>query len=149
LALLKDLPRAYAQRPSGRLERAAFRGRQVSGKTIGIVGLGGIGREIARLAQGLGMRGIGMRRSAEPVEYVERLCPPSELHALLAESDLVVLATQLTDETHRLIDRAAFAAMRRGAFVINVARGELIDEAALAEALRSGQVAGFAADVYE
>ena len=149
LALCKEFPRAFAQRSSGRFERSAFRGRQVAGKTIGVVGLGGIGRQVARVARGLGLRVIGTRRSSEPVEHVERLYPPTGLHALLAESDLVVLATQLTAETHHLMDAAAFAALKPGAFLINVARGELIDEAALIDALRSGRLGGFAADVYE
>jgi phosphoglycerate dehydrogenase-like enzyme len=77
------------------------------------------------------------------------LYPPSELHAVLAQSDVVVVASQLTAETHHLMSAAAFDAMKPGAFLANVARGELIDEAALADALRSGQVGGFAADVYE
>jgi phosphoglycerate dehydrogenase-like enzyme len=149
LALCKEFPRAFAQRSTGRLERAAFRGRQVAGKTVGVVGLGGIGRQVARLARGLGMRVIGMRRSSEPVEHVERLYPPSELRALLGQSDTVVLTTQLTAETHHLMDEAALAAMKPGAYLINVARGELIDQAALLHALRSGRLGGFAADVYE
>jgi phosphoglycerate dehydrogenase-like enzyme len=148
LALLKDLPRASAQRAAGHFERAPFRGRQVAGKTLAVIGLGGIGREVARLARALGMRVIGTRRSAEPVEHVDMLYPPSELATVLGQSDVVVLATQLTAETERLIDQAALAAMKPGAFLINVARGELIDEAAVLPALRSGHVAGFAADVY-
>ena len=149
LALVKELPRAFAQRSAGHLDRAAFRGREVAGKTIGVVGLGGIGREVARLASALGMRVVGTRRSSEPVEHVERLYPPAELHALLGESDMVVLASQLTAETHHLLDGAAFAVMKPGAFLINVARGELIDEAALFRALESGHLGGFGADVYE
>ena len=148
LALCKEFPRAFAQRSAGRLDRQAFRGRQVAGKTLGVVGLGGIGREVARLAHALGMRVVGTRRSSEPVEYVDWLYRPSELRALLAESDLVVVAAQLTSETHHLLDEAAFAAMKPGAFLINVARGELIDEAALLQALQSGRLGGFAADVY-
>ena len=149
MALCKELPRAFGQRAAGTLDRQAFHGRQVAGKTLAVVGLGGIGQEVARLARALGMRVIGTRRSAEPVARVERLYPPSELHAVLAQSDLVVIASQLTAETHHLLNAAAFAALKPGAFVVNVARGELIDEAALADALQSGQVGGFAADVYE
>jgi D-2-hydroxyacid dehydrogenase (NADP+) len=149
LALCKELPRAFAQRSSGHLDRSAFRGRQVAGKTMGVVGLGGIGREVARLARALGMQVIGTRRSSDPVEHVDQLYPPSDLHAVLGRSDLVVVASQLTEETHHLLDEAALAAMKPGAFLINVARGELIDETALVEALRCGQVGGFAADVYE
>ena len=149
LALAKEFPRAFAQRSSGHLERAAFRGRQVTGMTMGIVGLGGIGREVARLARGLGLRVIGMRRSSDPVEHVAQLYPPTELHALLGRSDVVVVSAQLTTETHHLLDEAAFAAMKLGGLLINVARGELIDEAALVAALRSGHLGGFAADVYD
>jgi phosphoglycerate dehydrogenase-like enzyme len=149
LALCKELPKAFAQRSSGHFERSAFRGRQVAGKTAGVVGLGGIGQQVARLAHALEMNVIGTRRSAEPVEHVEQLYPPSELHAMLARSDIVVLAAQLTAQTHHLIDDPALAALKPGAFLINVARGELIDEAALTRALHSGHLGGFAADVYE
>lgn len=149
LALCKEFPRAFRQQASGQFERSSFRGRGVAGKTLGVVGLGGIGRAVARLARGLGMRVIGARRSSEPVEHIEALYPPSGLHALLAQSDLVVVAAQLTPATHHLIDAAAFGAMRPGTFLINVTRGELVDEAALLEALRSGHLGGFAADVYE
>ena len=149
MALAKELPRAFEQRAAGTLDRQAFDGRQIAGKTLAVVGLGGIGREVARLGRALGMRVIGTRRSVAPVEHVERLFRPSELHEALGQSDVVVVASQLTAETHHLMDAAAFAAMKPGAFLVNVARGELIDEAALADALRSGQVGGFAADVYE
>lgn len=149
LAFCKEFPRAAAQRSTGRLDRTAVHGQQVAGKTIGVVGLGGIGREVARLARGLGMRVVGVRRSSEPVEHVEQLYPPTELYALLARSDFVVMATQLTAETHHLLDSAAVAAIKPGAVVINVARGELIDEEALIHALRSGHLGGFAGDVYE
>jgi glyoxylate/hydroxypyruvate reductase len=149
LALLKDLPRAFTQRAANEFNRQAFQGRQVAGKTMGVIGLGGIGQQVARLASALGMRVIGTRRSGEPVEHVERLYPPTEPHAVLGRSDVVVLSSQLTAETHHLMDAAAFAAMRPGAILLNVARGELIDEGALVEALRSGHLTGFAADVYE
>ena len=149
MALCKELPRAFSQRAAGALDRQAFNGRQVAGKTLAVIGLGGIGQQVARLGRAVGMRVIGTRRSQEPVEHVDRLYPPSELHAVLAQSDLVVIASQLTAETHHLMNAAAFAALKPGAFVVNVARGELIDEAALADALRSGRVGGFAADVYE
>jgi len=147
LALFKELPKAARQ--AGQMDRRAYRARQVAGKTLGVVGLGGIGQQVARLASGLGLRVVGSRRSAEqPVEHVERVYPPSQLPDLLGESDVVVLATQLTAETHHLIDAAALRAMRQGAFLLNVARGELIDEPALIQALQSGHLGGFASDVY-
>jgi phosphoglycerate dehydrogenase-like enzyme len=95
------------------------------------------------------MRVVGSRRSVrQPVPHVERLYAPAELHALLAESHVVVLAAQLTRDTHHLIDRPALAAMPPGAYLLNVARGELVDEAAVLDALRSGHLGGFATDVY-
>jgi phosphoglycerate dehydrogenase-like enzyme len=149
MALAKELPRAFRQCADGQIDRQAFTGRQIAGKTLAVVGLGGIGREVARLGRALGMRTIGTRRSSEPVEHVDALYQPSRLPEVLVQSDVVVIASQLTAETHHLMNAAAFAALKPGAFVVNVARGELIDEAALADALRSGQVGGFAADVYE
>lgn len=148
MALYKELPRAFGQRAAGAFDRQAFAGRQVAGKTLAVIGLGGIGREIARLGRALGMRVIGTRRSSEPVEHVERLYGPADLHAVLAQGDVVALAAQLTAETRHLLDAAAFAALKPGALLVNVARGELIDEAALVRALESGRVGGFAADVY-
>ncbi|MGE3270492.1 MAG: D-2-hydroxyacid dehydrogenase [Chloroflexota bacterium] len=149
LALLKELPRAFSQRAAGKLDRQAFTSKSVAGKTLAVIGLGGIGQQVARLGRALGMQVIGTRRSQEPVEHVDELYSPSQLHVVLAQSDVVVIASQLTAETHHLMNAAAFAAMKPGALLVNVARGELIDEAALADALRSGQVGGFGADVYE
>src|SRR6185503_16252785 len=109
----------------------------VAGKTLGVVGLGGIGQEVARLAAALGMHVIGTRRSNEPVPGVVQLYPASELHAMLARCDIVVVAAQFTNETYHLLDESAIGAMKPGSFLINVARGELIDESALFPAVRS------------
>jgi D-2-hydroxyacid dehydrogenase (NADP+) len=124
----------------------------VSGKTIGIIGLGGIGRLVAQIARGCGMRIVASRRSAgerrENVDGVDVLYPPSELPALLAESDFVAVCAMSTPETTGMIDAAAIASMKDGAYVINVARGDLIVESALIEALGSGKVAGAYLDVF-
>jgi phosphoglycerate dehydrogenase-like enzyme len=149
LALSKGFPVFAAGRHSLLPTKAAFQGRQVAGKTLGVVGLGGIGQEVARLGAALGMRVIGTRRSNEPVASVERLYSASELHAMLARCDIVVVAAQFTEETYHLLDERAIAAMKPGSFLINVARGELVDESALFPALRSGHLAGLATDVYE
>ena len=132
---------------------AAYRGlRLVSGKTLGIVGLGGIGSHLARIARGCGMRVVANRRSAgerrEGVEGVDVLYPASGLHALLAESDFVAVSAMWTPETEGMFDRAAFRAMKPGAYLINVARGELIVEDALIEVLESGKLAGAHLDVW-
>ena len=148
LALCKELPRAFAQRAEGRFKRQEFRGRQVAGKTMGVVGLGGIGQEVARLAAALGMRVVGTRRTGSRSPRRAGLRPGRASHGL-GQSDIVVVASQLTAETYHLIDAAALAALKPGAFLVNVARGKLIDEVVLVEALESGQVGGFAGDVYE
>ena len=124
----------------------------VQGKTMGIIGLGGIGGYLARIARGVGMRVVATRRSAERraegVDGVDVLYPPSQLHDMLGEADFVVVAAMWTPETERLMDTAAFAAMKPGAFIVNIARGEIIDEPAMIAALESGRLGGAYLDVY-
>ncbi len=126
--------------------------RQVAGKTMGVLGAGGIGRNAARLARGVGLRTIGLRRSVEgpPVEDedFEVVYGPRGLHDMLAETDFLVIAAMLTDETRNLIGGAELASLRDDAFVINVARGEIVNETALAAALASGTIAGAYLDVW-
>jgi phosphoglycerate dehydrogenase-like enzyme len=123
-----------------------------TGKTIGIVGLGGIGSHVARLARGLGMRVIATRRSAtmqqSDVDGVHELFPAPDLHLMLAQSDYVAICAMLTAETENLIDAYAFAAMKPGAVLINIARGEIVDEPAMVAALESGKLRGAYLDVY-
>ena len=127
-------------------------GRSVTGMTLGIVGMGRIGRAVARRAtRGFGMRALyHQRRPVEAAELagvdVERA---RDLDDLLARSDAVTLHTPATPETRHLIDAARLARMRPGAFLINTSRGEVVDEAALADALASGTIAGAGLDVYE
>ena len=127
-------------------------GRSVTGMTLGIVGMGRIGRAVARRAtRGFGMRALyHQRRPVEAAELagvdVERA---RDLDDLLARSDAVTLHTPATPETRHLIDAARLARMRPGAFLINTSRGEVVDEAALAGALASGTIAGAGLDVYE
>ena len=115
--------------------------RRPSRLTLGVLGLGRIGSLVAAQARALGFRVLA-HDPAQPGSSVP-------LDELLAAADVLTLHLPLTPETHHLIDAAALARMRRGAIVVNTSRGSLIDEAALAEALRSGQVAGAALDVYE
>jgi phosphoglycerate dehydrogenase-like enzyme len=124
--------------------------RDLSGQTLVIVGLGGIGRELARLARALGLRVIGVRRSpASPDDPVDELHPPAALDQLLPRADWLALACPLTPETRRMIDARALALLPRGARVLSVGRGEVMDEAALAEALAKGHLAGAYLDVFE
>ena len=119
----------------------------VTARTIGIIGFGGIGRPTARIAKALGMRVLATRRTPGPAADVDEMYTPDRLHELLAASDYVVLCTPLTDETRDLIGAAEFAAMRPGSVMINVARGEVVDEDALVAALTNGTIRGATIDV--
>jgi phosphoglycerate dehydrogenase-like enzyme len=119
----------------------------LTAKTLGIVGLGGIGSAAARVAKAFGMRVWGLRRSASPDPNVDRLCAPSELHALLAESHYVVLCLPLDERTRHRIGAPELAAMREDAVLINVARGGVVDEGALVRALETRSIRGATLDV--
>jgi D-2-hydroxyacid dehydrogenase (NADP+) len=120
-------------------------------KTVGIVGLGSIGREVARLAKAFGMRVVATRRSArrsQRARYVDVLFAPHQLLQLLSESDFVVLALPLTPESTRIIGESELRSMKPTAYLINVARGNLIDEATLVHALEEHWIAGASLDVF-
>lgn len=137
-------PRGEAKRP--------LRGRELRGTTLGIVGLGAIGREVARLGRAFGMRVIATRRSAAEGERdadVDALLPTARLRELLGESDYVVIATPSTPETYHLIGANELRAMTPSAFLVNIARGDVVDEAALIAALQAGRPAGAGLDVFE
>ncbi len=152
--LARRLQVAVRQTDAGVLDVGAYNGRLsvLYGKTMGIVGMGGIGRELARMARGVGMRVIATRNSAierqTDVDGVDMIMPASETHALLAESDFIAVCAMWTPETERLLDAAAFQAAKPGAFLLNIARGEIVDEAAMIEALKSGRLAGAYTDVW-
>ena len=123
-------------------------GRNLAGSTVGIVGFGAIGAAVATRAKALGMRVLANRRTpgaSHPA--VERFFAPGDLAALLAECDAVVLAAPETPETYRMFDQETFAATKPGAYFCNVARGPLVDEPALIEALTSGHLSGASIDV--
>jgi phosphoglycerate dehydrogenase-like enzyme len=127
-------------------------GRELEGQTLGIVGLGSIGRRIAHLGKAFGMRVLATRRTARGDEQepnVDKVYPMSQLHELLHQSDYVVLAIPLTAETEKLIGEAELRAMRPNAYLVNVARGHVIDEKALIRALEEGWIAGAGLDVVE
>jgi phosphoglycerate dehydrogenase-like enzyme len=153
LLFAKSLPQAFHDQTRRSFERRAYRSVLVQGKTLGIVGLGGIGSEVARLAKAVGMRVIATRRSVtvpqQNTQGVDELLPPQALSSLLAQSDFVAVCAQWTPETDKLIGAAELQQMKPTAYLINVARGELLDQAALITALRKEQIAGAALDVYE
>lgn len=137
--LSRGITRAAAEYRAGRVPQAAM-GRELRASTLGIIGYGAIGRELSRVAKALGMRVLVNDPYVKDVEQVA-------LDALLAQSDYVVPLAVATPETENLMDEAAFAKMKPGACFINVSRGNLVDEAALARALDSGRIAGCALDV--
>jgi phosphoglycerate dehydrogenase-like enzyme len=117
--------------------------------TMGILGYGKIGKAVAKRARGFDMNIIGLCKKEKPSDgYAERIVGIEDLEPVLSESHVVVVILPLTPETEGLIDEQAFGKMRKGSFIINVARGPIINEEALIEALRSGPIAGAALDVF-
>jgi D-3-phosphoglycerate dehydrogenase len=150
LALSRNIPQAHAAVKEGRWERSRFAGRELAGKTLGLVGFGRIGQQVARRAGGLEMRVVAHDPYVAPERFrslgVERA---ASLEDLLRAADFVSLHLTLTSETRGLIGRDELGRARDGVRLVNVARGELVDEDALVEALRSGKVAGAALDVFQ
>ncbi|MCX6588719.1 MAG: hypothetical protein NTX13_19310 [Acidobacteria bacterium] len=146
LALLRDLPGALAQGPTGKWDRDRFRGRELYGSTVGLVGLGRLGQLVARYLEAFEAEVV----ACDP--YVERAAVPPNVRLvsmdeLLARAELLSLHVSLTEETTGLMGPAQFAAMRPGARLVNTSRGEVIREEALLAALRGGRLAGAALDV--
>jgi phosphoglycerate dehydrogenase-like enzyme len=132
----------------GMISEIGRREEELPGKTLLLVGLGRIGGRIAMLAKAFGMQVIGVRReTGKPVPHVDELHPRAAFTSLLPRADVVVLACPLNDDTRRIIDRAALRLMKPTAYLINVARGGCVEEAALIEALREGRIAGAGIDV--
>jgi phosphoglycerate dehydrogenase-like enzyme len=126
--------------------------QELYGKTVGIVGLGHIGEEVARLSKACGCRVIGTRRSATErtrSDDCDEIMPSKDLPALLGKSDFVVLAVPLTNDTRQLIGETELRSMRSNAVLVNIARGAVVDEPALIRALKEGWIAGAALDVFE
>ncbi|MFC2052624.1 D-2-hydroxyacid dehydrogenase, partial [Chloroflexota bacterium] len=128
-----------------------FNASVLRGKTVGIVGLGSIGWEVARLTKAFGMRVLAIRRSARRVgraRYVDIMLPPDKLKQLLTESDFVVLALPFTRETGKFIGEEELRAMKPTAYLINIARGGIVDEEVLIRALEEHWIAGASLDVF-
>jgi D-3-phosphoglycerate dehydrogenase len=149
LALARQLPQAHASLQAGKWERSKYMGFEVRGKTLGLVGLGRIGAEVARRAHAFEMEVI----ATDPVVSIDRAAHLGvalvTLDELLARSDFVSIHVPLTDSNRHLFGAARLAQMKPGAYLINAARGGLVDEAALVDALERKQLAGAALDVFE
>jgi D-2-hydroxyacid dehydrogenase (NADP+) len=148
-ALARRLHIAFRNQPARIWEGGIGRGMfDLHGKTLAVVGMGDIGRAIARLARAYGMRVVGCRRTDRLTHEVDRLYPLSQLHAMLAEGDFVVAAVPLIASTKGMLGPAEFAAMKRGGIYVNVSRGPIAQEAALLDALKSGHIAAAGLDVF-
>jgi D-3-phosphoglycerate dehydrogenase / 2-oxoglutarate reductase len=148
LGLARAVPQANASIQAGKWEKSAFSGTEMRGKTIGLVGLGRVGTEVARRARGLEMKVVAYDPFVTPAVAREVEVELLPLDEVLKQADVVSLHTSLSGSTEKMIDAAAIAKMKKGARLVNCARGELIDEAALAEALKSGALAGAAVDTF-
>jgi phosphoglycerate dehydrogenase-like enzyme len=126
----------------------AIPGDELTGKTVGVIGLGQIGGEVARLAKAFNMRVIGCRRRAQRPRHVDELLPVDRLRDLLEQSDFVVLALPLSSATRQLIGARELRSMKSSAWLINVSRGHVIDEDALVRALEQRELAGACLDVF-
>jgi D-3-phosphoglycerate dehydrogenase len=149
VALARNIPQAHAALKQGRWERSRYAGTELAEKTLGVLGLGRIGQQVARRALGLGMHVVAYDPFVTKDRFrelgVERVERPDDVYAA---ADFLTLHLPLTDDTRGAVGAEAFARMRDGVRIVNAARGELLDEAALVDAVRSGKVAGAAIDVF-
>lgn len=149
LALARNVPAAHASLKGGEWKRSRFTGRELYGKVLGVVGLGRIGREVARRARAFGMTIVGFDPLVAEEKARELGVELDSLKGVLKRADFLTLHAALTPDTRHLLNAAAFAAMKKGVRIVNCARGALVDEAALAAAIKDGKVAGAALDVFE
>jgi D-3-phosphoglycerate dehydrogenase len=144
LGLARKIPQASASMAAGEWKKKVLEGTEISGKTLGLIGLGNIGQAVAKRAAALGMNVIFYRRTPTQVPYAKQV----SLDEVLTQSDYISLHVPKTPETANILNADAFAKMKKGVYVINCGRGGTVDEDALYDALLSGKVAGAALDVF-
>ncbi len=148
LALAREIPQADSSTQAGKWEKNRFMGVEITAKTLGVIGCGNIGSIAADRALGLRMKVIAFDPFLSPERARDIGVEKVDLDDLLKRADFITLHTPLTDKTRNIIDATSIAKMKKGVRIINCARGGLVDEQALADALKSGQVAGAAFDVF-
>jgi phosphoglycerate dehydrogenase-like enzyme len=149
LAVAKDLPRLVADQRARAWPEVREPFRELRGQTLFLVGLGDIGREVARLGKALGMRTVGFRRTeGPPPEFVDEVHGPDRLAELAGRADAMVVSLPLTEQTAGLVDRATIGRLPPGCIFVNVGRGGVVDEPALIDALSDRRIAGAALDVF-
>ncbi|HET8798148.1 MAG TPA: phosphoglycerate dehydrogenase [Thermoanaerobaculia bacterium] len=149
LALCRNIPEAHASVKRGEWTRSKFMGIELDGKTLGVIGLGRIGSRVAARARAFGMRIIAYDPYIADTAYERAGATKVTLDQLLVQADVITVHTPMTDETRRMLGADEIAKMKDGAIVLNIARGGIYDERALAEALSAGRLGGAAIDVYE
>jgi D-3-phosphoglycerate dehydrogenase / 2-oxoglutarate reductase len=150
LSLARSIPASDASMKAGRWEKERFIGTELKGKTLGIAGLGRIGRRVAEVARVLGMSLLGYDVIEVPQETLASLgCRMVDLDTLFASADFITLHVPLTTETRHMVDPRRISLMKESSFLINTSRGEVIDEAALSRALAAEEIGGAALDVFE
>ncbi len=148
LALTRNIHKYVRNQMQRKWDHAGLR-LEMHGKTVGIVGLGAIGTETAKIAKAFGMKVLGIRRSGKDGEYTDAVYGPERLMEVLPQCDYVVVTVPLTDETRHMFGKRQFEAMKSSAFFINIGRGATADTNALVEALTNGSIAGAGLDVFE
>ena len=149
LSLCRKIPAAAQSMAEGKWDRKSFEGSELRGKTLGILGLDRIGTTVAKIAQGFGMTVIALDPYVVAQHALALGVELLPLDQVLARADIITMHLALTDDTRHLVNAARIAAMKKGAMLVNTARGALIDDAALIAALAAGQIAGAALDVFE
>ena len=149
LSLARHIPQSHGSLAGGKWDRKSFTGVELRGKTLGVVGFGRIGRQVAKRANAFDMNVIAFDPFVLPDLAADLDVSMVDLDTLYAQSDFITLHTTVTDESRYMVNAATIAKMKKGVRIINAARGVLINDADLAEAIKSGQVGGAALDVYE
>ncbi|MFY4775748.1 D-2-hydroxyacid dehydrogenase [Metabacillus sp. RGM 3146] len=151
-ALMLSLTRkihAYVRNQQAKTWHHADLKLEIHNKTIGILGIGAIGKETAKIAKAFGMKVLGLRHSGKEEEYVDRMYTPEQLNEMLPDCDFVVVTLPLTKETEKMFGREQFDLMKDTAIFINIGRGDIVVEEELIEALQQGSIAGAGLDVFE
>ena len=150
LSLARQIPKAAALVGQERVwGEARHTGMELKGKTLGLIGIGQVGSRLTKMAATMGMKVIAHDPGLKSEEIKARGARPARFETLLARADFISLHAPLTPKTHHLIDKQALSKIKKGAFLVNAARGPLVDEEALARALKSGKIGGAALDVLE
>lgn len=149
VSMCRNVPQAHAKLQAGTWDKKSFVGVELHGKTLGVIGLGRIGKHVSRIARGFGMNVVAYDPFCSTETAAELGIVMASLDEVFSKADILTIHTPVTEETRGIIGREAFAKMKRGVRVVNAARGGLIDESALIEALDEGKVAAAALDVFE